>query len=150
VDHTKVLEAGSVHDQEGEGEEDEETIHDVKTKVYTLNKEEGAWKDLGLGMLKVKKHKETGARRLLLRNSSTGKVTIVSEHTQLHLHTYVERSRLLQNFRLYAGMKPSVTKQVVSLIGHDDKGNGVPFRLRVKTEKAAQELKDVLDKEAPS
>lgn len=63
---------------------------------------------------------------------------------------HAERSRLLQNFRLYAGMRPSVTKQVVSLMGHDDKGNGVPFRLRVKTEQTAQELKDVLDKEAPS
>lgn len=150
ADHTKVLEAGSVHDQEGEGEEDEETIHNVKTKVYTLNKEEGTWKDLGLGVLKVKKHKETGVRRLLLRNSSTGKVTIVSRCRQLHLHTCVERSRLLQNFRLYAGMKPSATKQVVSLIGHNDKGDGIPFRLRVKTEQAAQELKDVLDKEVPS
>lgn len=47
-------------------------------------------------------------------------------------------------------MKPSVTKQVVSLMGHDDKGNGVPYRLRVKTEQAAQELKDVLDKMAQS
>jgi len=46
-------------------------------------------------------------------------------------------------------MKHSVTKQVVSLMGHDDKGNGVPYRLRVKTEQAAQELKDVLDKETP-
>ncbi|KAF9646565.1 hypothetical protein BDM02DRAFT_3118388 [Thelephora ganbajun] len=130
VDHTKILEGGSVHDQEGEGEEDEETIHSVKAKVYSLNKEEGAWKELGLGVLKVKRHKEAGARRLLLRNSSTGKITI--------------------NFRIHAAMKPSVTKQVVSLMGHDDKGNGVPYRLRVKTEQAAQELKDVLDKEMSS
>jgi hypothetical protein len=35
-------------------------------------------------------------------------------------------------------------------MGHDDKGNGVPFRLRVKTEQAAQQLKDALDKETPS
>lgn len=67
-----------MHDQEGEGEEDEENVHSVKAKVYTLNRDEGAWKELGLGVLKVKKHKETGARRLLLRNSSTGKITIVS------------------------------------------------------------------------
>lgn len=130
VDHAKILEGGSVHDQEGEGEEDEETVHSVKTKVYSLNREEGAWKELGLGLLKVKKHKETGVRRLLMRNSSTGKITI--------------------NFRLHAAMKPSVTKQVVSLMGHDDKGSGVPFRLRVKTEQAAQELKDVLDREISS
>lgn len=130
VDHAKILEAGSVHDQEGEGEQDEETIHSVKAKVYSLSKEEGAWKDLGLGILKVKKHKETDARRLLMRNSSTGKITI--------------------NFRFHAAMKPSLTKQGVSLMGHDDKGNGVPFRLKVKTEQAAQELKDALDKEASS
>lgn len=119
-----------MHDQEGQGEENEETVHNVKTKVYSLNKEEGAWKELGVGVLKVKKHKETGVRRLLLRNSSTGKIVI--------------------NFRLHTAMKPSVTKQVVSLMGHNDKGNGVPFRLRVKTEQAAQELKGVLDGEMSS
>lgn len=139
-----------MHDQEGEGEEDEEVIHSVKTKVYSLNKEESVWKDLGLGVLKLKKHKETEARRLLLRNSSTGKVIIVCQRHQIHFHTHVERSRLLQNFRPYPGMKVSVTKQVVSLVGHDDKCNGVPLRLRVKTEQSAQELKDVLDKETPS
>ena len=92
VDHAKILESGSVHDQEGEGEEDEETTHSVKTKVYFLNKEEGAWKELGLGLLKVKKHKETGARRLLLRNSSTGKITIVSHFHRLHLHLCMKDS----------------------------------------------------------
>jgi len=150
VDHAKILESGSVHDQEGEGEEDEETTHSVKTKVYSLNKEEGAWKELGLGLLKVKKHKKTGTRRLLLRNSSTGKITIVGHFHRLHLHLPMKTHIRLQNFRIHAAMKPSVTKQVVSLMGHDDKGNGVPYRLRVKTEQAAQELKDVLDKETPS
>lgn len=87
VDHTKILEGGSVHDQEGEGEEDEETAHSVKTKVYSLNKEEGAWKELGLGVLKVKKHKETEVRRLLMRNSSTGKITIVSEFHRIQFYT---------------------------------------------------------------
>jgi hypothetical protein len=29
------------------------------------------------GMLRLKKHKEKGSRRALLRNSSTGKITIV-------------------------------------------------------------------------
>lgn len=32
---------------------------------------------LHVGMLRLKKHKETGSRRVLLRNSSTGKITIV-------------------------------------------------------------------------
>jgi nucleoporin NUP2 len=90
VDHAKILEGSSVHDQEGEGEEGEETTHSVKTKVYSLNREEGAWKELGLGLLKVKRHKETGARRLLLRNSSTGKIAIVSHFHRLRLHTVHE------------------------------------------------------------
>jgi nucleoporin NUP2 len=44
-------------------------------------------------------------------------------------------------------MKPSTSKQTVSFMGHDDQGVAIPFRLRVKTESAAQELKDVLDRE---
>lgn len=87
------------HDEEGEGEEEEETVHAIKLKVYQLNrkrddKSTGGWMDLGhgtcssfqalfssfdspTGMLRLKKHKESGARRLLLRNSSTGKINIV-------------------------------------------------------------------------
>ena len=93
VDHAKILEGGSVHDQEGEGEEGEETTYSVKTRVYSLSKEEGAWKELGLGVLKVKKHKETGAGRLLLRNSSTGKITIVSRFRFPRFHILAEGSR---------------------------------------------------------
>jgi nucleoporin NUP2 len=44
-------------------------------------------------------------------------------------------------------MKPSVSKQIVSFMGHDEQGTPVPFRLRVKTEAAANELKDALDLE---
>lgn len=129
VDHTRILSPVSVHDQEGEGEEDEETTHSVKCKVYKLSKADGGagWTDMGIGVLRVKRHKDTGFRRVLLRNSSSGKLVI--------------------NFNIYAGMKPSTNKQTVSFMGHDDQGNAVPFRLRIKSESAAQELKDVLDKE---
>lgn len=44
-------------------------------------------------------------------------------------------------------MKPSSSKQTVSFMGHDDSGSAVPFRLRVKTEAFAIELKDALDRE---
>jgi len=129
VEHAKILSPVSVHDQEGEGEEGEETRHSVKSKVYKLNKAEGGagWTDMGTGILRVKKHNETDRRRLLLRNSSTGKLVI--------------------NFNIHAGMKPSSNKQTVSFMGHDDHGSAIPFRLRVKTESAAQELKNVLDRE---
>ena len=39
------------HDEEGEGEEDEETTHAVRCKVFRLSKSEDKteWKDLGVG-----------------------------------------------------------------------------------------------------
>lgn len=51
VDHAKILSPTSVHDQEGEGEEDEDTTHSVKAKVYKLTKLDGAatWSDMGIG-----------------------------------------------------------------------------------------------------
>ena len=66
---------------EGEGEEDEVTVHEIRSKVYKMTKDKegkAQWGDMGVGVLRLKKHKETGARRMLLRNSSTGKITIVS------------------------------------------------------------------------
>lgn len=41
------------HDEEGEGEEDEDTVHAVKLKAFKLRKEEekggGGWTELGYG-----------------------------------------------------------------------------------------------------
>jgi hypothetical protein len=37
------------HDKEGEGEEDEETTHVVKAKVYKLAKVDTKWTDMGVG-----------------------------------------------------------------------------------------------------
>ena len=39
----------SVHDMEGEGEESEETEHEVRSKVYKMGKKEDGWTDLGIG-----------------------------------------------------------------------------------------------------
>ena len=43
-------------------------------------------------------------------------------------------------------MDPSVAKNVVSFMGHDD-GTSVPYKIRVKTEAMAGELKAALDRE---
>ena len=75
-------------DKEGEGEEDEVTVHEIRSKVYKMTKDKegkAQWGDMGVGVLRLKKHKETGARRMLLRNSSTGKITIVSRFAVLSL-----------------------------------------------------------------
>jgi len=131
TDDSKLLPT-KTHDDEGEGEEDEETTHMTKAKVYKLVKdssEEGksAWKDLGVGMLRLKKHKETGGRRVLLRNSSTGKVTI--------------------NFNIYSGLNPSLGSKFVTFVGHDENGVSITYRLRTPTDQHAIELKDAMNRE---
>jgi len=118
----------SNHDEEGEGEENEETVFTVKAKLFKLTKtsDKSEWKDLGVGMFRLKKHKENGARRALMRNSATGRIII--------------------NFRLFASLSPSLMKTMISFVGHDD-GAPASFRIRVKTPESAQELKDALDRE---
>ncbi|KAH9951533.1 hypothetical protein B0H21DRAFT_179741 [Amylocystis lapponica] len=118
----------SVHDLEGEGEEDEETTHETRSKVYKMVKdqEKSEWGDMGIGMLRLKRHKETGARRILLRNSSTGKIII--------------------NFNIHPGMNTVVAGKTVSFMGHDA-GAPMPFRIKVKSEDQADALKHALDRE---
>jgi nucleoporin NUP2 len=127
VEPVKLLPT-STHDGEGEGEEDEETTHVVKCKVFRLFKtdDKNEWKDLGVGMFRLKKHKETDARRVLMRNSSTG--------------------RILINFRVYAGLRPTLAKTLISFVGYED-STPTSFRVRVKTENQASELKQALDRE---
>ncbi|KAG0698127.1 hypothetical protein DFH29DRAFT_1019689 [Suillus ampliporus] len=126
-DDAKLLPTSN-HDGEGEGEEDEETMHTVKAKVFKLSKtsDKSEWKELGVGMFRLKKHNETGARRALMRNSATG--------------------RIIMNFRLFASLTPTLLKTMVSFVGHDD-GAPASFRIRVKSAEQAQELKDALDRE---
>ncbi|KAH0827861.1 hypothetical protein J3R83DRAFT_3488 [Lanmaoa asiatica] len=135
------------HDEEGEGEENEETTHVVRCKVYRLSKSEdkSEWKDLGVGsfsllwlesalmyrfsptgMFRLKKHKETNVRRILMRNSNTG--------------------RILINSRIYGGLKLSMTNTSISFIGYE---NSTPtsFRVRVKTEEQAGDLKQAMERE---
>ncbi|KAG2055224.1 hypothetical protein BDR06DRAFT_954413 [Suillus hirtellus] len=127
TDDAKLLPTSN-HDGEGEGEEDEETTYTVKAKVFKLSKtsDKSEWKELGIGMFRLKKHKETGARRALMRNSATGRIVI--------------------NFRLFVSLTPTLTKTMVSFVGHDE-GAPASFRIRVKTPEQAQELKNALDRE---
>ncbi|KAH9061316.1 hypothetical protein EDB87DRAFT_1611110 [Lactarius vividus] len=77
---------GGEGDAEGEGEEDEETTYTVKAKVYKFTTDsEGAssWAEMGIGMLRLKKHKVTNARRVILRSSTTGKIIIVRSRSSL-------------------------------------------------------------------
>ncbi|KAK7005775.1 RanBD1 domain-containing protein [Favolaschia claudopus] len=114
-------------DAEGEGEEDEETVYQAKSKAYRLRKEsQGGWADIGTGFVRLKKHKETSARRLLLRTSG-GKIQI--------------------NFALYSGLKVSVSKKALTLVGHDAAGEAQTYSLRLRSEDVAKEFQAAIDKE---
>lgn len=117
-------------DAEGEGEEDEETVQSARVKAYIMRKQEtggdGGWLDIGLGILRLKKHKETSARRLLLRNSHSGKIQI--------------------NFALYPKMKASLVKKSLTFVGHED-GQPQTYTIRFRSPEMAKDFNEALEKE---
>jgi nucleoporin NUP2 len=53
---------------------------------------------------------------------------------------------VLQNFKVYAGLNVTRKAKFVSFVGHDN-GASTTFRLRVKTEADAVDLKNAIDKD---
>ncbi|XP_047974063.1 ran-binding protein 1 homolog c-like [Salvia hispanica] len=56
------------------GEEDEDVLLDLKAKLYRFDKEANQWKERGVGMVKLLKHKETSKIRLVMRQNKTLKI----------------------------------------------------------------------------
>ncbi|KAJ4978901.1 hypothetical protein NE237_009681 [Protea cynaroides] len=56
------------------GEEEEDTVLDLKSKLYRFDKEGNQWKERGAGTVKLLKHKESGKVRLVMRQSKTLKI----------------------------------------------------------------------------
>ncbi|KAG6789608.1 ran-binding protein 1 [Populus alba x Populus x berolinensis] len=56
------------------GEEDEDAILDLKSKLYRFDKDGNQWKERGAGTVKFLKHKESGKVRLVMRQSKTLKI----------------------------------------------------------------------------
>lgn len=56
------------------GEENEDAILDLKSKLYRFDKEGNQWKERGAGTVKLLKHKETGKVRLVMRQAKTLKI----------------------------------------------------------------------------
>ncbi|KAF3454898.1 hypothetical protein FNV43_RR05346 [Rhamnella rubrinervis] len=56
------------------GEENEEPILDLKSKLYRFDKDGNQWKERGAGTVKLLKHKESGKVRLVMRQSKTLKI----------------------------------------------------------------------------
>lgn len=60
----------------GEGEEEEETLHEVRAKLFKLVKGSGEWVTFGVGLLKVNQNKEDKKARLIVRMEGSGKVLL--------------------------------------------------------------------------
>ncbi|XP_031271821.1 ran-binding protein 1 homolog b isoform X2 [Pistacia vera] len=56
------------------GEEDEDAILDLKSKLYRFDKDGNQWKERGAGTVKLLKHKQSGKVRLVMRQSKTLKI----------------------------------------------------------------------------
>lgn len=54
------------------GEEDEEEVFAARSKLFRLV--EGEWKERGLGVLKILRHKEKGTHRLVMRREQVLKI----------------------------------------------------------------------------
>jgi nucleoporin NUP2 len=65
----------------GAGEENEDTVLEQRGKLYRL--ENGKYEVVGLGVFKVKRSKDDGKRRLLLRKDGSGHVALVSRFHRL-------------------------------------------------------------------
>lgn len=102
------------------------------------------WVEIGSGILRLKKHKETGARRVLLRNSTTGKINVVCRSLISLFMPFAHGC--LQNFKIYSGLKPSLAKKTVTFVGHDN-GVAQTYSVRVGSEVSASELKEAMDRE---
>ncbi|KAG0213265.1 hypothetical protein BGX28_004838 [Mortierella sp. GBA30] len=105
-----------------EGEEGEETVFEVRAKLYAATGSE--YKDLGVGPFRVNENVETKKRRMIMRTGGTGQIAL--------------------NSWVIQGMGPKREKNVVTLFAIEgDKPKR--FMVRVKEEASAEELFKALE-----
>lgn len=71
------------------GEEEEDCLLEIKTKLYRFDTENNEWKERGIGQVKFLQHKENKKVRLLMRQEKTLKIRanhIVMPGTKLQEH----------------------------------------------------------------
>lgn len=77
------------------GEEDEESLVDMKAKLYRFDKDGNQWKERGTGTVKLLKHKENGKVRLVMRQAKTLKICanhLVISTTKMQEHAGSDKS----------------------------------------------------------
>ncbi|CAN8064003.1 unnamed protein product [Agarophyton chilense] len=77
------------------GEEDEEVLFKIRSKLFRFSKELKEWKERGTGDVRILKHKQTNKIRLLMRREKTLKICMnhyVNPNTELRENVGSERS----------------------------------------------------------
>jgi len=110
----------------GPGEEDEETLFEVRSRALTHDNETKDWISKGVGPLRVLKHSETGKTRILMRLNPSGKIVI--------------NAALLSSIE-YKYVAP---KSVMMAIAADT-GTLVKYLVRVGKDEDAKDLAKVLE-----
>jgi hypothetical protein len=118
----------------GPGEENEEVIHVVRAKATKFIPKEGdtasSWKPMGVGPLRLLKHKETGATRLVLRADPRGQIVL--------------------NKALLAKIDYTPDNKTVKFLAASDGGKGLEtWILQVKTAEMAEALAEMMDSNKP-
>ncbi|KAJ1538945.1 hypothetical protein HK405_013330, partial [Cladochytrium tenue] len=106
----------------GAGEENEETLHEARTKAYQFTGAGKGWADVGLGIVKLNRERAGGgAARLILRADGSG--------------------RVLLNARVFAGMDPRLEQaRGVSFLAATQGGRPARFLLKIKDQDASKAL----------
>jgi hypothetical protein len=118
----------------GPGEENEEVLYEVRAKALKHSAEKDAggspWLTKGIGPLRILKHKETGAARILLRADPSGTVIV--------------------NKGLLSQVKYEATAKTVRVLSAADDGKGLEtWVLQVKSPEIAKELATILESNKP-
>ncbi|KAK3988328.1 nucleoporin nup61 [Cladorrhinum sp. PSN332] len=129
--------------ESGRGEEDEDVVHEIRAKALkfvtgredddessaTDKEKKTGWVTKGVGTLRVLKHKETGAVRILLRAEPRGHIAL--------------NKRLLPEITYKTDAK---TPKYVSVVTATDDGKGLEkWMLQVKTKETADKLVEALE-----
>jgi len=116
----------------GPGEENEDILHEVRAKALQWISKDGVqWQTKGVGPLRVLKHKETNATRILLRADPSGTIVL--------------------NKSLLAGVKYEVNEKTIKFLAAGEEGKSLEtWLLQVKTAEFAKKLGEVLEANKPS
>ncbi|GAK68088.1 pH domain-like protein [Moesziomyces antarcticus] len=125
VAETKAKPLLEVNEDTKTGEEDEETIHSIRAKLYTMADDQ-SWKERGTGTLRVNvpKHSARDKARLVMRADGV--------------------LRVILNVSLFKGMKCELHEKFVRIVAFED-AKPVHYAIKMSNPNNAAALMDVLD-----